>query len=424
MLRDRFDNEISTESAAAGDRYVLATDQLLAGEPDMVPQFEAVVAADPGFALGHSGLARARMISSDPAGARSAAAEAEALAESLPAREASHVAALSLLIKGKTAEAYRAARAHVADYPRDVLVAQTCTSVYGLIGFSGQPGREAELLAYTSTLQPHYGEDWWFLSQHAFSLCETGQIARAEAAIERSLTQRPRNAHGAHVRSHVFYEAGEHDAGAAWLADWLRDCDRGAIMHGHLSWHGALWALEAGNLDRVWASLDADVAPGGAEGPPLIVMTDTASLLYRIELAGETVPPERWQAVSGYAKRFFPKPGLGWADVHAALAHAMAGDSEALEGIAAHPVGPAADLVRAFAEAFRAIAAQDWPEASGHLIAALADHARIGGSRAQRDLLEFSLLNVLLKEGKAEEARRLLALHRPALADRRTVKGL
>ena len=47
---------------------------------------------------------------------------------------------------------------------------------------------------------------------------------------------------------------------------------------------------------------------------------------------------------------------------------------------------------------------------------ALADHARLGGSRAQRDLLEFALLSALLKLGNSDEARRMLAMRRPVHA--------
>lgn len=424
MLTDGYANPLATSSAEARDRYVLATEHLLAGEAGMADRFADVTRTDPGFALGHIGLARAQMISGNGAGAKASAATARSLADGLPTQQASHVNAMAMLIEGRMPEAYRTIRAHVAEYPRDVLIAQTCTSVYGLIGFSGQPGREAELLAYTNYLLPHYGEDWWCLSQHAFSLCETGQIDRASEMIDRSLALYPRNAHGAHVRSHACYEAGETAAGIDFLETWLRDYDRTGLLHGHLSWHVALWALEQGDTGRVWATIDADIAPGGAAGVPLVILTDTASILYRAELAGETVAPERWTELSAYARKFFPKPGLGWADIHAALAHAMAGDAEALQTIIENPAGPAADLVRDLGESYRAIAASDWPSAEAHLTGALADHARIGGSRAQRDLLDFTLLGVLLRQGKDTEARRLLALRRPVLADRQPVAGL
>lgn len=424
MLRDRYDNEISTTSQDARDLYIAAIDAVLGAAPDMAGSFERVVDADPEFALGHCGLARARMLSGDMPGARSAMAEARSRADGLPAQQAAHLKAIGLLVDGKPAEAYRAVRAHAADYPRDALVVQICTSVFGLIGFSGQPGREAELLSYTASLLPHYGEDWWCLSQHAFSLCEVGRVDEASAMIDLSLTLHPRNAHGAHVRSHVSYEVGETEAGVAYLEDWLKDYDRSGLMHGHLSWHLALWALHSGNLDHAWTIMDADVAPGVALGLPINILTDTASFLYRAELAGETIAPERWTQVSDYASQCFPKNGLAFVDVHSALAHAMAGNGGALDTLIANAAGPAGDLMRYFGEAYRAVAKQSWAEATALLTKAMADHARIGGSRAQRDLLDFTLLGTLLKQGLGDEARRWLRMRRPVLADAAPIAGL
>lgn len=424
MLLDRYDNAVSTTSQKARDLYVQAIDRLISANANMEQGFQSVVDADPNFALAFSGLARARQLSGNIPGAREAMVEAQKRAVGLPKKEAAHIHAMGLLINGKMSEAYAAARAHVAEHPRDVMITQTCTSVFGLIGFSGQPGREAELLAYTTTLAPHFGDDWWFLSQHAFSYAETGQTARAATLIEQSLALEPNNAHGVHVKSHIHYEAGETKAGTAYLENWLSSYDRSALMHGHLSWHVALWALEQGEPDRMWQMVDDNVIPGAALGLPINVLTDTASILYRAELAGETIAPERWKQISEYAKQFFPKTGLGFVDVHAALAHAMAGDNEALEEIQNNAAGPAADLVREFAQAYGAIARQNWVEASAHLTAAMADHARIGGSRAQRDLLEYTLLQALLKQDHEEEAKRLLALRRPVLAGTRPVQGM
>ena len=144
---------------------------------------------------------------------------------------------------------------------------------------------------------------------------------------------KPRNSHAAHVRSHIHYEAGETQAGIAYLDDWLAGYDRAGIMHGHLSWHVALWALQLGDTEQMWRRVDADVGPGAALGLPINILSDTASILYRAELAGETVPKEKWREVSAYASRFFPDPGLGFIDYHAALAHAMAGDGDALAKI-------------------------------------------------------------------------------------------
>ena len=108
----------------------------------------------------------------------------------------------------------------------------------------------------------------------------------------------------------------------------------------------------------------------------------------------------------------------------AALAHAMAGNGEALQKIIDEAKGPAGDLLSVIATAFGALAGQRWDEAIALLTQAMADHARMGGSRAQRDLLEYALLNALLKQGHEERARMLLALRRPLKADAHAVAGL
>ena len=424
MLQDRYGNGVSTRSPAARDAYVEGVDRFISAEHGADDAFARAVVADPSFALAHVGLARTRQVQGRGAEARDSMASARTAANGLTDRERAHLGAFDLLIGGKGAEAYNAIRAHAAEHPRDAMIVQTCTGVFGLIGFSGLPGREAEQLAFTSALLPHYGDDWWFLGQHAFSQVEAGQTGPATATIERSLAGNPRNAHAAHIKGHIHYEAGETDAGYAYMAGWRRDYSREGMLHCHISWHVAIWALEQGDIGTMWRTVDEAVAPGGAWGPPLNVLTDTAAVLYRAHLAGVEVPPERWQAVSDYALRMFPKPGIAFADVHAALAHAMAGNAEALEAIVEGAAGPAGEVVRDLAEGFRALAASDWEAARTHLTRAAADHARIGGSRAQRDLVEYALLGALLKQGKQNEARLLLSLRRPLKAAAHAVRGL
>ena len=79
--------------------------------------------------------------------------------------------------------------------------------------------REPEQLALLEPLADAYGEDWWFLSAHAFALCEVGQWAQGRELIERSLVQFPRNALAAHIRVHTLYESGEDEAARAYCVD-------------------------------------------------------------------------------------------------------------------------------------------------------------------------------------------------------------
>ncbi len=424
MLKDRYDNSLSTSSQAARDAYIDGVDRLISAGPDAEEAFRRAAEADDGFALAHAGIARAAQISARMPEAREAIAKAEELAPNASEREQSHIAAMAPLIAGNGAAAYQAILAHLENHPRDALIVQPCTGVFGLIGFSGQAGREAEQLAFMNHLAPHYGDDWWFTCVHAFAQVEAGQIAPSIAKIEQSLAGNPRNAHGAHIRAHIYYENGETDAGYRYISEWRKDYEKRAPLHCHISWHVALWALEHGDSARAWQIVRDDVRPGHAWGPPINVLTDSASFLMRSELAGEKPQADLWREVSAFAQKIFPNPGIAFADMHAALAHAMAGEGEALEKVIRDATGPAGDLVAKVAEAFRAFARQSWSEAVALLTPMMSEHERLGGSRAQRDLLEFMYASALLRQDRMEEARRLLLMRRPAKVNAHPLAGL
>ena len=76
MLQDRYGNALSTTSAAARDAYVEAMDRFLSSAPEVEETYQQAIAADPGFALAHLGIARNRQANGDGQGAREALAEA------------------------------------------------------------------------------------------------------------------------------------------------------------------------------------------------------------------------------------------------------------------------------------------------------------------------------------------------------------
>jgi len=279
---------------------------------------------------------------------------------------------------------------------------------------SGRAGREQEQLAQMVALASDYGDDWWFLSTHAFALSEVGRIEPARKLIDQSLAIYPRNAHGAHVYSHVLYENGEDAAGLAYLEEWLKAFPREAQLHCHLNWHVALWNLELGNFERARRIFEHNVRPGGSWGPPINTLSDSASFLWRSQLAGQRNESSDWQAVRDYALKEFPKAGVTFADVHAGLAFAAAGDTVSLQTLIRQlreresagklAAGP---IVPALAEAFGAFAGDDWSSAIKRIEPVFAEHERIGGSRAQRDLIDCTLIAALAKAGRRADASRL-----------------
>ncbi len=407
MLKDRYGLELSTTSQAARDAYVEGVDLFLSANLGAEAAFERSIAADEGFALAHAALGRTRQLYAKPDAARQSVARARKLMEGAPSRERANVTMLATLVDGEGPPPLPFAREHLAQFPRDVMVLAPCAGVFGLIGFSGKKGRELEQVAQFDTLAQVYGDDWWFLSSHAFALVEVGRLAEARRAIDRAQELHPRNAHGAHVYAHVLYESGEDAAGLAYLEQWLPGLPRESQLHCHLSWHVALWNFDLGNVDAAWRVFQVAVKPGGAWGPPVNMVTDSASLLWRMQLAGQVVDAAVWREVHDYALREFPKAGITFVDVHVALACAAAGDAGRLQGLVSELVEreaagklAAGALVPALAEAFGAYVTGDWAGVIDRMAPVLGEHERIGGSRAQRDLIEYTLASALMRAGQ------------------------
>ena len=78
MLADRYGLPISTSSTSARDAYVAGCDGVLSAAHGDAAHLARAIEADPGFALAHVALARARFLMADVAGARASAARARA----------------------------------------------------------------------------------------------------------------------------------------------------------------------------------------------------------------------------------------------------------------------------------------------------------------------------------------------------------
>jgi tetratricopeptide (TPR) repeat protein len=415
MLQDRYGLPLTTASAAAADAYIAGVDRVLAGDAGFEALFAQASEADPAFALPCVALARGLFVCGRVPAARAALAQArERVAKASP-RERSHVEVLALPMEGKTPQALDATLAHLRQWPRDAMVLAPAAGVFGLYGFSGRPEREEQLYELLASLAPDYGEDWWFDAVCAFAACESGRLDEAWTRIQRSLDVQPRSPNSAHFKVHVLYEHGDLQAMLDYLDEWMPALDRDSLMHCHLSWHHAIAALGTDRRHRAWEIYEANVHPGAAWGPPINVATDSASFLWRAELAGQSTPLPFWREVHRHALDSFPKAGLAFADVHSLLACVAEGDAVMLERLLgevrqriAEQRYPAGDVVLRLAEGFSSFAAAEWNDAARHLERALPDVVRIGGSRAQRDLVELTLLASLLNADRPEQAQALV----------------
>jgi tetratricopeptide (TPR) repeat protein len=416
MLTDRYDLPLSTTSPAARDAYVQACERLLTMYPGAIEAFDQAIAADPGFALAHAGKARSLLDRGNAVAARDCLAAAKALAVKATEREASHVAFCEVYAAGHVETSLAALRAHLATWPRDALVLSTAAFTNGLIGSSGQADQKRTLLAFLDSLAPTYGDDWWFMAHHGMALSENGQYAAAQGKIERSLAQNPSNAWVAHARAHLSYETGDPHAAHDFLATWLTTYPRDAPLYSHLSWHLALCDLGAGNPDHALRLFREAFSPDVHSGPPRAKVTDAMSFLWRWELAGYPRDAGAWRMMHEFAVGALPRAGIAFSDMHIALGQAVAGDDAALddraqqmEDLAREGRYPSGAFVPALCRAFAAFERRDFAAAIEAIEPLAGELERIGGSRAQLDLIEFTLLKACLDAGRVADARRLLS---------------
>lgn len=419
MLTDRYGLPLSTSSAAARDAYVEGVDLLLTVYPGAAAAFDRAIAADPNFALAYIGRARASQLAGKLEAMRADIGTASSLAEGLSARERSQIEVFLPLFAGQPVAALAALRAHVQTWPRDALVLSLAANQGGLIGMSGLSGREQDLTDFLDGLAPHYGEDWWFEAHRGMALSEIGRHDEARPMIERSLGQYRRNAYGAHAFAHLCYETGDQDTGIAFLRDWLPLYDRGGGLFGHLSWHLGLFELHAGNLEgglRLYAEAFCADDHRGAIHQKL---SDSAAFLWRSELAGHPRDTARWGRLKDYAREKLPRPGMSLADWHVALTYAATGDDNALDGwiraieeLATAGRYPSGSVIPTVARAFAAYQRGDYAATIDLIEPMLPERERIGGSRAQGDLVEATLMQAYLASGRDAEARRLAAERR------------
>lgn len=420
MLTDRYGLGLTTTSGDAREAYVEGCDLALTFYPGAEAAFERAIAADPRFAMAYAVKAQELARHGDMAAAREALATARAMASGVSERELSHIAFFELVFSGSTDEAIAALYRHLKAWPCDAPVVSVAANPNGLLGASGRIGQKRQIAELMDGLAPHYGDDFWFLSYHAMALSEDGRFAPAREKIERSVAASLKNAHAAHGLAHICYETGALDEARGFLASWLPDYPHDGFFHGHLSWHLSLCEIEAGDWEHATQLYRDGIALERHSGGPPLKTSDIAAYLWRSELAGYPRDTAAWRALHDYIGRELPMPAGGLADLHVILAQAVMGDeaglearSRQMEDMASQGRYPSGAYLPALAPGFLAFERGDFATAIDALAPLAGQSERIGGSRAQHDLIDFTLLKAYLEDERLEDARHWLETRRP-----------
>jgi tetratricopeptide (TPR) repeat protein len=418
--KDRYGLPITTSSTRAAERFIEGIDLLLEQNFGPEEQFTQAIAADAGFALAHGALAYMLNLRAQVAEARECAQQAQALAIGISRRERQQIEAIALFINGRGPRSYALIREHLAEYPRDMLMIRLAQRLC-MLGCSGAgiASFPAPLFALMQGVASAYGDDWAFLGQYAFAHHETGRLAEARRLAERSLALRPTNGTAAHSVAHVFFETGDAAGGGDFLDTWLKGFDRRAPYRVHLSWHQALFELALGHYQRALDLYEADIRPAVVANM-ITALNDSAALLWRWSLYSGSAPPVPPEEVRDLAVPAAVRPGPAFRDAHAALAFAVAGDAvsmghmiDRLQGLADQGDALAGEVTLPLVRGINAFAQGAYGEAV-RLLEPLFDAprldqlARIGGSHAQREVFEDTMLEAYLRAEQCEKAEAML----------------
>jgi len=369
-----------------------------------------LVVQAPGLAIGHGFLAwLADLGEVEGVDAEAELASAERLVAGGSERERAFVAAVRA---GRETPFYALDavwEGYLRDYPADLL-ARFAIAVAAIFGF--RPDMEEVLAQLLAEAVQVNGRHPFVLSFLGMQAQERGDLDTAHAYAAEVLASRPGFVPAGHVTTHVHFERGDHATGLRWITGFMRDQMRpGCGYAPHLSWHAGLHELA---MDDRAAVLRRLAVLAGPEASQDWLLSNGASYLWRLKLAGAVAAGEDPSAgaIAERARPLADEPPflfIGW---HAAIGLACSGDVTALRSVAAADRSAAApgvaDVLPDVATAFADLLEDSPSSAADALQRVLAHGGRLGGSRAQREVLEDSLLAALVRAGRTEEAARAL----------------
>ena len=415
-LEDRFGVDLGTTSEKAAQLYSEGVDLALSRNFGSDAKYMAAIEEDEGFAAAHSSLAALQQQAGRQQEARQSAERGAELARSQSRRVQGYADTVALWAEGEGRKAYKRVREHLREYPNDGMALNVAHRLLVMgCGAAGVPNYPPELLELHKSVEHAYGDEWSFLGNFAFAHHESGLLDDALRYAERSLEQKPDNANASHSVAHVFFEKGDHATGQSFLDDWMVGRDPRGPFYIHLSWHHALFQLALGRYGNTVDLYEQAIRPSVVAKTASSV-ADSCSIMWRMQLYGGSPPAMPWQEVRDQVDFAVAGRGPGFGVAHAAFAFVGSGDFDGLdrmvEGLkqyGAEGNAQAAEVTLPLVKGIRAFAQGEYARCA-ELIEPLRHDmfVRLGGSHAQREVFEDTLLAAYLRSEQFEKAEELL----------------
>jgi hypothetical protein len=238
----------------------------------------------------------------------------------------------------------------------------------------------------------------------AFGLEEMGQYGQAEARGRMAVELEPRDGWAQHAVAHVLEMQGRQQDGIGWMRANPEAWSSESFFAVHNWWHLALYHLDLGQVDEVLQLFDGPIY--GARSRVIMDMVDASALLWRLHLRGVDVG-DRWQVLAEGWEPMAEAGNYAFNDAHAMMAFVGAGKRDLQQKVleaqiaAMERAGDNARFTRevghAVTSAIKAFGEGNYAE-TVRLIRPVRNIAsRFGGSHAQRDILDLTLIEAAFR---------------------------
>jgi hypothetical protein len=325
-------------------------------------------------------------------------------------REAHHLRAARHWVDGDWEATTRSLERALLRHPRDLLALKVAQDLYFFLG------NRLELRDTAARVLPAWPREqpgWGYVQGiYAFGLEENADYRQAESRARAALGHNPADVWAVHALAHVFEMEGSHADGVKFLTASAPDWSA-SFFAIHNWWHRGLYHLELGEIGEALALYDDPIRVG--RSTEWLDVVDAAALLWRLSLFGVDVT-ERARQLAADIDDLVSSPVYVFNDWHAVMAFGLAGDHARNELVVAanrHLTAPTnrgaaqragLDLL----EAFSAFAAGRPDRAIDLLIDIRPRANAVGGSHAQRDIIDLTLIAAAARAGDDSLARALV----------------